>query len=104
MQTLSLIKSDSGYHYIKLIWRILMLISELDIGDAAKIVKLEADSVLKQRLHSFGIIKGAIATLKARSLAKGTLEIVVNNTDIGLRKSEADKIIVDKLESNNALL
>jgi Fe2+ transport system protein FeoA len=78
-----------------------MHLSDLKIGDHAKIVKIDADSSLKQRLHSFGIVKGAIVTLVAKSLTKDTLQILVNCTDIGLRKSESDKIIVELVESNN---
>lgn len=76
-----------------------MHLSDLKIGEKAEIVKIETDSALKQRLYSFGILKGAIVTIEAYSLIKDTLQILVSGTDIGLRKSEAEKITVKVLES-----
>lgn len=76
-----------------------MHLSDLKIGEKAEIVKIETDSALKQRLYSFGIVKGAIVMIEAYSLIKDTLQILVSGTDIGLRKSEAEKITVKVLES-----
>jgi ferrous iron transport protein A len=72
-----------------------MDVTELSIGQSAKVKKIKADSVLKQRLISFGVIKGADIKLLATAPAKSTVEIEVGKMKIALRKEEAKKIEVE---------
>ena len=72
-----------------------MDVTELKIGEEAKVKKIKADSVLKQRLISFGVIKGATIKLLATAPAKSTVEIEVGKMKIALRKEEAKKIEVE---------
>ena len=73
-----------------------MDVTELKIGEEAKVKKIKADSVLKQRLISFGVIKGANIKLLATAPAKSTVEIEVGKMKIALRKEEAQNIEVEK--------
>ncbi len=74
-----------------------MKLSELKKGDSAKIIAINASEDLKSRLRSFGVVKGSELTVETYSLAKKTIEIMVDDTLIGLRAVEAEKITVEKI-------
>jgi ferrous iron transport protein A len=74
-----------------------MVLSDLKKGQEAIIKTIKATSKLKQRLHSFGVIPGEKLELKECSIARQTMEIEVDNTLIALRRTEADKIEVEKV-------
>ena len=62
-----------------------------------RIVKLNAESDLRQRLISFGVMKDAEIEVLEHSPAKSTIEIKVGKMRIALRAKEAQKIEVEKL-------
>jgi len=72
-----------------------MTLNELKKKQSAKIISVNCDSVLKNRLYSFGIMKGAIVTIEELTLTKSTIEIKINQSKIALRLSEALKIEVE---------
>ncbi|AKF25275.1 iron transporter [Sulfurovum lithotrophicum] len=74
-----------------------MKLTELTKGDRAEIIRIDADKALKDRLNSFGVMRGEELTVKGCSLAKQTMEIEVGSTLIALRKEEAEKIEVKKI-------
>ena len=74
-----------------------MKLTELTKGDRAEIVKIHADKPLKDRLSSFGVMRGEELIVKGCSIAKQTMEIEVGSTLIALRKEEAEKIEVKKI-------
>jgi ferrous iron transport protein A len=74
-----------------------MKLSQLEIGQNAIIQKVECNNDLKQRFYSFGIIKGATIEVEAISLAKNTIEILVEDTSIGIRVEEAKSIEVERI-------
>lgn len=74
-----------------------MKLTELQKGDKAEIIKIDADKALRDRLTSFGVMRGEELTIKGCSLAKQTMEIEIGSTLIALRRDEADKIEVEKL-------
>lgn len=74
-----------------------MNLTELTKGDRAEILKISADKALKDRLTSFGVMKGEELLIKGCSLAKQTIEIEVGSTLIALRKDEAEKIEIEKI-------
>ncbi len=69
-----------------------MRLTELSKGDKAVIIKIYADKALKDRLTSFGVMRGEELIVKGCSIAKQTMEIEVGSTLIALRKDEAAKI------------
>ena len=73
-----------------------MNLIDLEKGNSATITKINAPKALKDRLYSFGIIKGEELTVKGCSLAKQTMEIKVGSTLIALRANEAKVIEVEK--------
>jgi len=62
-----------------------------------RIVKLNAEHELKQRLISFGIMKGSEIEVMQHTASKSTVEIRVGNMKIALRDSEAKKIDVEQI-------
>mgnify|MGYP002634478164 CR=1 FL=1 len=76
-----------------------MLLTEIRKGDKAEILKIHADKALKDRLNSFGVMRGEILTVKGCSLAKQTMEIEVGSTLIALRADEAKKIEIKLIDN-----
>ena len=74
-----------------------MKLTELSKGDIAEIVKISADKALRDRLTSFGVMRGEEIVVKGCSLAKQTMEIEVGSTLIALRRDEAEKIEVEQV-------
>jgi ferrous iron transport protein A len=69
-----------------------MNLSEALIGTSYTVKSVNANSQLKNRFHSFGIVKDAIIKIEAVTLAKETIEIKINKSKIALRFSEAKNI------------
>ena len=74
-----------------------MKLIDLTKGNKATIIKIHADKALKDRLHSFGVMRGEELTVKGCSLAKQTMEIEVGSTLIAVRADEAKMIEVEKV-------
>ncbi|AXX95804.1 MULTISPECIES: FeoA family protein [Arcobacter] len=72
-----------------------MTLDELKLHESGQIVAINCDSILRNRLYSFGIVKGAIVTIEGLTLTKSTIEIKINQSKIALRLSEASKIEVE---------
>lgn len=70
------------------------LLSACTKGGTAKVVKINATGPLKQRLISFGLMKGSEVKMLECALNKSTYEIKVGNMNIALRKEEAELIEV----------
>ncbi|MEN8302667.1 MAG: FeoA family protein [Campylobacterota bacterium] len=62
-----------------------------------KVLKLNAATDLKQRLISFGIMKGSEIEVLEHAPAKKTIEIKIGKMRIALRDQEAELIEVEKL-------
>jgi len=74
-----------------------MRLIDLEKGNKATIVKIHADKELRNRLNSFGVMRGELLTVKGCSLAKQTMEIEVGSTLIALRADEAQRIEIEKI-------
>ncbi len=72
-------------------------LSECQKACKVKVVKLTADSELRQRFISFGIMKEATIEVLEHAPAKATIEIKVGKMRIALRAKEADLIEVEKI-------
>ena len=71
-----------------------MTLDQLNINESAIITAINCDEILKNRLYSFGIIKGVKIEIVELTLTKSTIEIKVNQSKIALRLNEASKIEV----------
>ncbi|MDD5717656.1 MAG: FeoA family protein [Sulfuricurvum sp.] len=70
------------------------LLSACAKGGTVKVVKINATGPLKQRLISFGLMKGAEVKMLECAISKSTFEIKVGNVSLALRKEEAELIEV----------
>ncbi|MFA6188891.1 MAG: FeoA family protein [Sulfuricurvum sp.] len=70
------------------------LLSACTKGGMATVVKIRASGALKQRLISFGIMRGSEIMMLECSPTKSTFEIKVGNVNLALRKEEAELIEV----------
>ena len=70
-------------------------LTQCAIGERCKLVKLHASGPLKQRLLSFGMMKGSTIELLEHSARKSTIEIKVGKMRIALRHEEAELIEVE---------
>ncbi len=73
-----------------------MRLSELEKGQKARIIRIDAESGLKGRLMSFGVIRGADIQVEEYSPAKKTIKITIDATMIALRLEEAAQIEVTR--------
>ncbi|WP_419767294.1 FeoA family protein [Arcobacter sp.] len=73
-----------------------MNLSELKKGECGEIIKVSANQILKSRLNSFGITKGAKIYVIEQTMSKNTIEIKLNNTKIALRTNEAKTIEIER--------
>lgn len=73
------------------------LLSACSKGGSATVAKINASGPLKQRLLSFGLMKGAEITMLECGITKSTFEIKVGNLSIALRREEAELIEVSNV-------
>jgi len=71
-----------------------MTLDQLKINESAIITAINCDEILKDRLYSFGIIKGVKVEIVELTLTKSTIEIKINQSKMALRLAEASKIEV----------
>jgi ferrous iron transport protein A len=72
-------------------------LSDCEKACIVKIIKLNADKELKQRLISFGIMKEATVEVLEHTSAKSTIEIKVGKMRVALRSKEAELIEVSEV-------
>ncbi len=66
-------------------------------GEKVKVVKLNANYDLKQRLISFGVMKDSVIQVLEHAPRKKTIEVKVGKMRIALRAEEAELIEVEKI-------
>lgn len=76
---------------------VMTLLSACTKGGTATVVKINATGALKQRLISFGLMKGAEVVMLECGLTKSTYEIKIGNLNIALRREEAELIEVSNV-------
>ena len=72
-----------------------MNLGQLKKGESAKVIAIESTKELKNRLGSLGLSKGVTVTVKDYSLARKTMDIVINRTQLAIRISEARNIQIE---------
>lgn len=74
------------------------LLSACVRGGTCKVVKINATGALKQRLISFGLLRGATVRMLECAMTKSTFEVKIGNVSIALRREEAELIEVSDVE------
>ncbi len=71
-----------------------MILSQLKIGQSAKIKQIRCNSKTKTRLASMGFTEGTVVSVVRVSPFNDPIEIKVRDFYLAIRKNEADKIDV----------
>ena len=73
-------------------------LSELKVGQQAKILKIEGQKNIKKRLMEFGVIKGEIIELTGTAPFGDPLNFNLNDFHLSLRIKDADNVLVEILD------
>lgn len=71
-----------------------MMLSKLNPGEIATIISIHTDEAFHQRLLAMGFRSGKKIELIRRARFSGPLQVRIGTTDILLRRTEAEKIMV----------
>lgn len=74
-----------------------MDLSQIEKSKKAKIVKINAESLLKKRLASLDVTTGKEVTILETSLQKNTIKLAIGLSSIALRLDEAKLIEVEEV-------
>ena len=87
------------FAYIKLFLNkfISMLLSNLPIGETAKIKRVFAGESAKRRMDELGLVEGFNAVVVRFAPFFDPIEIKVGSVYLAIRKSDAEKIEVEKV-------
>lgn len=72
-----------------------MKLSELKVGQKAKILSIDSKGTIKRRLMDMGIIVGEVVKVEKVAPLGDPIDIVVKNYHLSLRKDEAENIYVE---------
>lgn len=71
-------------------------VSDLKVGERAKIVQIMPAGILKRRLQDMGFVRGEIVEVKKIAPLGSPIDVLIKGSHVSLRKEEeADKIIVE---------
>ena len=74
-------------------------LSELNVGQKAKIIKIRSGSPIKRRLLEMGIEPGAIIKIERIAPLGDPIEVIVKGYYLSLRRNEANEIYVEVIEN-----
>jgi len=75
-----------------------MTLREVQIGQSAKVVKLNGTGPVKRRIMDMGITKGQLITVIRVAPLGDPMEITVRNYELSVRKADAEMIEVELVE------
>ncbi|RKQ61855.1 ferrous iron transport protein A [Thermovibrio guaymasensis] len=72
-----------------------MKLSQLKVGQRAKVVRVKSSQELSRRLRAMGLIKEEVITVEKVAPLGDPIEIRVKGTKLSLRKKEAENVEVE---------
>lgn len=75
-----------------------MKLSELKVGQKAKIISISSKGVIKRRLMDMGVLQGETLQVEKVAPLGDPIDIVIKNYHLSLRKSEAEGIEVEVVQ------
>ena len=72
-----------------------MKLSEMKVGENARVISIQAKGTLKRRLLDMGIIPGTTVKVEKKAPLGDPIDIVVKHYHLSLRKDEASSITVE---------
>lgn len=77
----------------------LSTISELQIGESAKVIGLsKANSVYRQKLLAMGLTPGTVILVKRKAPLGDPIELAVRGFGLSVRKGEADILHIERCD------
>jgi Fe2+ transport system protein FeoA len=74
------------------------LLSELNVGESGRIVKVAGEGAVRRRLFDMGVTPGADVYLRKKAPLGDPLEFTVRGYELTLRKAEAACVNVEVTE------
>ncbi len=78
-----------------------MTLNELEPGKFGKVVKLNETGSLKYRMIDMGIIPGTVIFMRRTAPLGDPIQINLKGYELSIRKSDAKKIEIVKIEGEN---
>ena len=75
-------------------------LSEFNIGEQGKILKVSAEGKIKRRLFDMGVTPGAMVLLKKVAPLGDPIEVTIRGYELSLRKDEAKCVLIEVKEWN----
>ena len=72
-----------------------MTLREVQVGQSAKVLKLNGTGPVKRRIMDMGITKGQIIHVRKVAPLGDPMEITVRNYELSVRKADAEMIEVE---------
>ena len=72
-----------------------MTLSEIKIGQSAKVVKLYGEGAVRRRIMDMGITKGTAIKIRKTAPLGDPIEVTVRGYELTLRKADAEMIEVE---------
>ena len=69
-----------------------MTLSEIKIGQSAKVVKLYGEGAVRRRIMDMGITKGTAIKIRKTAPLGDPIEVTVRGYELTLRKADAEMI------------
>ena len=69
-------------------------LNQVKVGTAVKVVKVEGDGPLRQRILDMGLTKGTEVKVRKMAPLGDPLEVTVRGFELSLRKAEAACVVV----------
>ena len=73
----------------------MMTLKDVSVGQKAKVVRLEGEGPLGRRIMDMGVTKGVEIYVRRVAPFGDPMEVTLRGYQLSLRKSEAEKIIVE---------
>ncbi|ACI21002.1 MULTISPECIES: FeoA family protein [Thermodesulfovibrio] len=75
-----------------------MKLSELKVGQKARILSINTKGVIRRRLMDMGVLSGEILRVEKIAPLGDPIDIVIKNYHLSLRKNESEGIEVEVLD------
>ena len=75
-----------------------MTLSDIKIGESARILSVGGDNALRRHLLDMGLTPGSVATLVKKAPMGDPLEIYIRGYELTIRKDDASRIEVEPAE------
>ena len=74
---------------------VMKTLSQVKVGETARVVKLHGEGALKRRIMDMGITKGTLITVRKTAPLGDPIELHVRGYELSLRKADAELIEVE---------